>query len=173
MTFWHFLTGGLLSGKYSRQHDVSSDSSSRVAWAEKIGWSQTNFSRWNNDFTWNVIDKVPSNTTNFDPTFLVLIDICRSKKLRRKSTRAWHKCHFAGCCTNQPCHQWSLVPRPCNNLKRTLKLVCSLWLTHKSLLWTRPLLVPWSILTTWRRSSRSFLATTNWLFFSFSNKTCS
>eukprot|EP00029_Vermamoeba_vermiformis_P006503 TRINITY_DN2568_c0_g1_i2.p1 TRINITY_DN2568_c0_g1~~TRINITY_DN2568_c0_g1_i2.p1 ORF type:complete len:366 (-),score=115.22 TRINITY_DN2568_c0_g1_i2:77-1147(-) len=55
---WSPLKGGLLSGKYSRQHDVANDSSSRVAWAEKIGWSQTNYSRWNNDFTWNVIDKI-------------------------------------------------------------------------------------------------------------------
>jgi hypothetical protein len=60
-----FLTrvvGGLLSGKFSRKSELSADPNSRVAWAEKIGWDQTNFSRWNNDFTWNVLDKVPART---------------------------------------------------------------------------------------------------------------
>jgi aryl-alcohol dehydrogenase-like predicted oxidoreductase len=56
------VTGGLLSGKFTRQRDVTADPNSRVAWAEKIGWSATSFSRWNSDFTWNVIDKVPSYT---------------------------------------------------------------------------------------------------------------
>jgi aryl-alcohol dehydrogenase-like predicted oxidoreductase len=55
---WSPLKGGLLSGKFSRKSELSADPNSRVAWAEKIGWDQTNFSRWNNDFTWNVLDKV-------------------------------------------------------------------------------------------------------------------
>jgi aryl-alcohol dehydrogenase-like predicted oxidoreductase len=55
---WSPLKGGLLSGKFTRQRDVTADPNSRVAWAEKVGWSATNFSRWNSDFTWNVIDKI-------------------------------------------------------------------------------------------------------------------
>jgi len=52
---WSPLKGGWLTGKYKRGQMPSEG---RVAWAEKIGWQQTGFSKWDNDTTWDVIDKV-------------------------------------------------------------------------------------------------------------------
>jgi len=52
---WSPLKGGWLTGKYKRGQMPTEG---RVAWAEKIGWVQTGFSKWDNDTTWDVIEKV-------------------------------------------------------------------------------------------------------------------
>jgi len=52
---WSPLKGGWLTGKYTR--DKKPEAGSRVDWAEKSGWGETNYSKFaNNEQTWNVID---------------------------------------------------------------------------------------------------------------------
>ena len=44
-----------MTGRVSKE---GSDPTSRVGWAEKIGWKHTGFSFWNNDRTWSIIDSI-------------------------------------------------------------------------------------------------------------------
>jgi aryl-alcohol dehydrogenase-like predicted oxidoreductase len=54
---WSPLKGGWLTGKYRRGQMPTEG---RVAWAEKVGWVQTGFTKWDNDTTWEVIETVDS-----------------------------------------------------------------------------------------------------------------
>jgi aryl-alcohol dehydrogenase-like predicted oxidoreductase len=51
---WSPLRGGWLSGKYTRDM-VKPPEKTRVGEAEKQGWGES-WSKYNNDFTWNVLD---------------------------------------------------------------------------------------------------------------------
>jgi aryl-alcohol dehydrogenase-like predicted oxidoreductase len=55
---WSPLKGGWLAGRYQRGQEVPKEG--RIAWAEKVGWSQTNFTKWNGDATFDLLDKVKS-----------------------------------------------------------------------------------------------------------------
>ncbi len=55
---WSPLRGGWLSGRYRRGMDKPPEGS-RVAMAEKMGWSE-NWSRYNNEHTWKLIDELVS-----------------------------------------------------------------------------------------------------------------
>lgn len=55
---WSPLKGGWLSGKFTREATKTPEAGSRVDWAQKVGWEQTDFESLNNDHTWRVIDKV-------------------------------------------------------------------------------------------------------------------
>jgi len=53
---WSPLAGGWLSGKYKRG-DAAPEDGSRIAWAEKVGWSQTSWAgKATNEYTWRVLD---------------------------------------------------------------------------------------------------------------------
>jgi len=52
---WSPLKGGWLSGKYTKDQQPEEG---RVNWAEKKGWLTTNYSYWNTDFTWNLLDVI-------------------------------------------------------------------------------------------------------------------
>jgi len=53
---WSPLKGGWLAGRYKRGDEAPKEG--RIAWAEKVGFSQTNHNRWNNDSTFDLLDKV-------------------------------------------------------------------------------------------------------------------
>jgi aryl-alcohol dehydrogenase-like predicted oxidoreductase len=69
---WSPLKGGWLTGKYKRDSASTSTSTStstsgtgggaeagsRIEWAQKVGWQQTNYDSLNNDHTWRVIDQL-------------------------------------------------------------------------------------------------------------------
>jgi len=53
---WSPLKGGWLTGKVTR--DKKPEAGSRIEWAEKSGWQETNFTKFATDRTWNIIDTV-------------------------------------------------------------------------------------------------------------------
>jgi len=53
---WSCLKGGWLSGRYKRGDEIPPDC--RVAWAEKVGFKQTNSKDWKNDSTYDLLDKI-------------------------------------------------------------------------------------------------------------------
>jgi len=53
---WSPLRGGWLSGRY-RRGMTEAPANSRVEMAEKMGWGEA-WSRYNNEFTWHVIDEL-------------------------------------------------------------------------------------------------------------------
>lgn len=55
---WSPLRGGWLSGKYTREM-AHPPENTRIAKAEKEGWSES-WAKYNNEFTWNVIDALYS-----------------------------------------------------------------------------------------------------------------
>ncbi|CAF4970768.1 unnamed protein product [Rotaria sp. Silwood1] len=54
---WSPLAGGWLSGKFDRSTEKP-DEGSRVSWAEKAGWPETNWSTKKVEQTWNVLDQL-------------------------------------------------------------------------------------------------------------------
>ncbi|KAJ3095286.1 hypothetical protein HDU97_007108, partial [Phlyctochytrium planicorne] len=56
--------GGWLSGKFKRPEGNAAPTipeGSRIAWAEKVGWTETNFSKFSEQaVTWNTIDAIHS-----------------------------------------------------------------------------------------------------------------
>lgn len=54
---WSPLKGGWLAGRYKR-NVVSAESGSRVEWAQKAGWQETDFGSLNTEKTWKVLDEV-------------------------------------------------------------------------------------------------------------------
>jgi aryl-alcohol dehydrogenase-like predicted oxidoreductase len=51
------LKGGWLSGRYKRA-ESGPEAGSRVEWASKIGWTQTNYEAQANERTWRILDAV-------------------------------------------------------------------------------------------------------------------
>lgn len=53
---WSPLKGGWLTGKYDRSSSPPSEG--RVAWAQGVGWEETNWSKFANEHTWNIVDRL-------------------------------------------------------------------------------------------------------------------
>eukprot|EP01104_Vermistella_antarctica_P014941 TRINITY_DN479_c3_g1_i1.p1 TRINITY_DN479_c3_g1~~TRINITY_DN479_c3_g1_i1.p1 ORF type:complete len:376 (+),score=47.84 TRINITY_DN479_c3_g1_i1:51-1178(+) len=54
---WSPLKGGWLTGKYKREDGKPTDGT-RVAWAQKVGFTETSWDAFDNEFTWDVLDEV-------------------------------------------------------------------------------------------------------------------
>jgi len=52
---WSPLKGGWLSGKY-RRGVTQPEAGGRIAWAQNVGWSETNWENFATEHTWNLID---------------------------------------------------------------------------------------------------------------------
>mmetsp|Transcript_14820 Transcript_14820/g.16451 ORF Transcript_14820/g.16451 Transcript_14820/m.16451 type:complete len:339 (-) Transcript_14820:158-1174(-) len=61
---WSPLKGGWLSGRYER--GMKKPEEGRVAWAEKVGWSETAWTVLANDHTWGVIDELKKISQEID-----------------------------------------------------------------------------------------------------------
>jgi len=55
---WSPLAGGWLTGKYSRQEGKPDKSTTRVGWAESVGWTETSFTVKDVDQTWKILDEL-------------------------------------------------------------------------------------------------------------------
>ncbi|KAI9347997.1 aldo/keto reductase [Zopfochytrium polystomum] len=62
---WSPLKGGWLAGKF-RRGAAGPAKGSRLEWAEKVGWSETSFSAFDNEVTWRTVDALDAVAAKHD-----------------------------------------------------------------------------------------------------------